>query len=492
MKKQLLLTLSLVVFICFSCKKSESNKVIDSSTQTTIVNKKQTSTVESSIVTNENTTSSKNQVDKVIFNNTKVIEARILFQKSTGGTIEIFCLEPAAGVELTQAMMSRGSVRWTCLVGGAGKWKQPFLEKLLTTAHGQVLLKAEKGKPEQGAFEIEFSWDNSEFTFAELLHYAGVLPLPPYLQRQSEAADYDRYQTVYARHEGSVAAPTAGLHFTPQLLHQLQEKGIRHQFVTLHVGAGTFQPVKSERMQDHPMHREWIEITKADIENLIQHSSDPVIPVGTTSLRTIESLYWMGVKAMLNPAATLQQLEVQQWEAYDLPLQTATAAEALKALLGWMEQQKTDQLICHTQILIAPGYRLRIATALITNFHQPNSTLLLLVAALLGDEWKNIEAFWQSPHTMQPPEGESLTDFAARVIHSWESLIDNTKPGHKVIICHGGVIRILIAHLLQLDWRTPALFKQLHIDYASCTRIEIGHYDGALPIVKWIGVIASN
>ena len=326
----------------------------------------------------------------LVFNNTKVIEARILFQKSTGGTIEIFCLEPAAGVELTQAMMSVGSVRWTCLVGGAGKWKQLFLEKQLSTAQGQVLLKAEKLKQEQGTFEIEFSWDNSEFTFAELLHYAGVLPLPPYLQRQSEAADYDRYQTVYARQEGSVAAPTAGLHFTPQLLHQLQEKGVRHQFVTLHVGAGTFQPVKSERMQDHAMHREWIEISKADIENLIQHSSDPVIPVGTTSLRTIESLYWMGVKAMLNPAATLQQLEVQQWEAYDLPLQTATAAEALHALLGWMEQQKTDQLICHTQILIAPGYRLRIASALITNFHQPNSTLLLLVAALLGDEWKKI------------------------------------------------------------------------------------------------------
>lgn len=326
----------------------------------------------------------------LVFNNTKVIEARILFQKSTGSTIEIFCLEPAAGVELTQAMMSRTSVRWTCLVGGAGKWKQPFLEKNISTAHGELLLKAEKLKQEQGTFEIEFSWDNSQFTFAELLHYAGILPLPPYLQRQSEAADYDRYQTVYARQEGSVAAPTAGLHFTPQLLQQLQEKGIQHQFVTLHVGAGTFQPVKSERMQDHPMHREWIEVTKDDIENLLQHIHDDVIAVGTTSLRTIESLYWMGVKAILNPGATLQQLEVQQWEAYDLPLQTATATETLQALLNWMRQQKTEQLICHTQILIAPGYRLRMATALITNFHQPNSTLLLLVAAVTGDDWQTI------------------------------------------------------------------------------------------------------
>ncbi len=326
----------------------------------------------------------------LVFNNTKVIEARILFQKDTGSTIEIFCLEPAAGVEVTQAMMSHGSVRWTCLVGGAGKWKQQFLEKKLNTPHGVVILKAEKIKQAQGSFEIEFSWDNSYFNFAELLHYAGILPLPPYLQRQSEAADYDRYQTVYARHEGSVAAPTAGLHFTPQLLQQLQEKGVQHQFVTLHVGAGTFQPVKSERMQDHSMHREWIEVAADDIENMINHINDPVIAVGTTSLRTIETLYWMGVKALLNPTATLQQLEVQQWDAYDLPLQTATASEALQALLHWMQQHNTPQLICHTQVLIAPGYQLRIASAIITNFHQPNSTLLLLVAAITGNDWRMI------------------------------------------------------------------------------------------------------
>lgn len=326
----------------------------------------------------------------LVFNNTKVIEARILFQKDTGSKIEIFCLEPAAGVELTQAMMSQGNVRWTCLVGGAGKWKQQFLEKPLQTPKGAVLLKAEKKNVQQGSFEIEFSWDNTYFTFAELLHYAGVLPLPPYLQRQTEAADYDRYQTVYARQEGSVAAPTAGLHFTPQLLVKLQDKGIKHSFVTLHVGAGTFQPVKSTTMQDHPMHREWIEVDADAIEELVQQLPKPIIPVGTTSLRTIESLYWMGVKALLNPNATIDLLEVQQWDAYDLPLQNASAKDALQALLDWMKQQQLKKIICHTQVLIAPGYKARVAAAILTNFHQPSSTLLLLVAALIGEDWRKV------------------------------------------------------------------------------------------------------
>lgn len=326
----------------------------------------------------------------LVFNNTKVIEARIIFYKSTGSVIEIFCLEPAAGVELTQAMMSQGTVRWTCLVGGAGKWKQQFLEKNLSTPKGEVLLKAEKLKQEQGSFEIEFTWDNEHFTFAELLHFAGVLPLPPYLQRQTEAADYDRYQTVYARQKGSVAAPTAGLHFTPLLLHQLQERGIKTQFVTLHVGAGTFQPVKSETMQQHNMHREWIEITSDAIENFSNNLKNTIIAVGTTSLRSIESLYWMGVKAIMNPNASIEELEVQQWDAYDLPKQEVSAEEALQALLGWMKRNALDQLICHTQILIAPGYKARIASAIITNFHQPNSTLLLLVAALIGDDWRRV------------------------------------------------------------------------------------------------------
>lgn len=326
----------------------------------------------------------------LVFNNTKVIDARILFQKDTGSTIEIFCLEPAAGVELTQAMMSQEKVRWTCLVGGAGKWKQQFLEKELRTPKGTILFRAEKINQQGGSFEIEFSWDNNWFTFAELLHFAGILPLPPYLQRQSEAADYDRYQTVYARHEGSVAAPTAGLHFTPQLLLQLQEKGIKHSFVTLHVGAGTFQPVKAATMQDHPMHREWIEVNTDTIAELMEQLPQPVIAVGTTSLRTIETLYWMGVKALLNPNATLEELEVQQWDAYDLPLQDASTKEALQALQNWLQKQGRDQIICHTQILIAPGYSARVASAIITNFHQPNSTLLLLVAALIGDDWQKV------------------------------------------------------------------------------------------------------
>ncbi len=326
----------------------------------------------------------------LLFNNSKVIEARILFQKDTGSTIEVFCLEPAAGVELTQAMMSTGNVRWTCLVGGAGKWKQQFLEKLLQTPKGNVVLKAQKLQQQQGSFEIEFSWDNNYFTFAELLHYAGILPLPPYLQRQTEAADYDRYQTVYARQEGSVAAPTAGLHFTPHLLVQLQEKGVKHAFVTLHVGAGTFQPVKAATMQDHAMHREWIEVNADTIRALLQQIPNPVIAVGTTSLRTIESLYWMGVKALLQPQATINELEVQQWDAYDLPLQNASPTDALQALLTWMQQQQLEKIICHTQVLIAPGYTARVAAAILTNFHQPNSTLLLLIAALIGYDWRKV------------------------------------------------------------------------------------------------------
>lgn len=326
----------------------------------------------------------------LVFNNTKVIEARILFQKSTGSTIEIFCLEPAAGLELTMAMISQRSVRWNCLVGGAGKWKQQFLEKQLDTPKGTVLLKAEKIKQEQGSFDIEFSWDHPDFTFAELLHFAGVLPLPPYLQRQTEAADYERYQTVYAMQEGSVAAPTAGLHFTPLLLQQLQESGIKKQFVTLHVGAGTFQPVKSETMQQHNMHREWIDISAEAIQTLHDQLPQPVVAVGTTSLRSIESVYWMGVKALFHPSATMEELEIQQWDAYDLPQQNIPAAEALAALLQWMKQHSLQQLICHTQILIAPGYKPRIAAAIVTNFHQPNSTLLLLVAAFIGDDWRKV------------------------------------------------------------------------------------------------------
>ena len=326
----------------------------------------------------------------LLFNNTRVIEARIFFEKSSGSIIELFCLEPADDLELTQAMMSRGKVRWNCMVGGASKWKQSLLEKKLHTNNAELSLFAELIERKPNNFLIEFSWQDDQLTFAEVLHSAGVLPLPPYLQRQTEEADYERYQTVYAKHEGSVAAPTAGLHFTDPLMNELKEKGIDEEFVTLHVGAGTFKPVKSDTMQEHEMHKEWIQVKRSAIETILNSQSKKIIPVGTTSLRTLETLYWMGVKANRNPAAAIEELEIQQWDVYDLPAQDLCAEKSLQSLLSWMQEHEQDELICHTQILLAPGYQMKMADALITNFHQPNSTLLLLVAALIGEDWRKV------------------------------------------------------------------------------------------------------
>lgn len=325
----------------------------------------------------------------LLFNNTKVIEARIFFQKPTGGVIEIFCLEPAYNKEVTQAMISKGKVQWNCMIGGASKWKEPVLEKKIEAAGNTIHLFAQIKERLPDCFVIEFSW-HEEFAFGELLHYAGVIPLPPYLHRNAEKADYDRYQTVYAKTEGSVAAPTAGLHFTPQLLNELTEQGILMEQVTLHVGAGTFKPVKSETMKDHEMHKEWIQVNKTSIENILNYHPEGIIPVGTTSLRTLETLYWMGVKALMNPDAGIEELEVKQWDAYELTAYNVSTEQSLQALIGWMNDRRLEQLVCHTQLLVAPGYKLRIADALITNFHQPNSTLLLLVAAFIGDNWRKV------------------------------------------------------------------------------------------------------
>jgi S-adenosylmethionine:tRNA ribosyltransferase-isomerase len=326
----------------------------------------------------------------LLFNNTKVIEARIFFQKPTGGVIEIFCLEPAHNAEVTQAMMSKGKVQWNCMIGGASKWKEPVLEKKIEVDGNTIQLFAEIKERLPDCFVIEFSWHHDSYCFGELLHHAGVIPLPPYLHRDADKQDYERYQTVYAKNEGSVAAPTAGLHFTPQLLEELTAKGVLMEHVTLHVGAGTFKPVKSETMKDHEMHKEWIQVNKTSIENILNYHPEDVIPVGTTSLRTLETLYWMGVKAFLNPDATIEELEIKQWDAYELNAEKISTEQSLQALIGWMNDHGQEQLICHTQLLVAPGYTPRIADALITNFHQPNSTLLLLVAALIGDNWRTV------------------------------------------------------------------------------------------------------
>jgi S-adenosylmethionine:tRNA ribosyltransferase-isomerase len=319
----------------------------------------------------------------MVFNDTKVIEARLIFHKPTGGQIEIFCLEPL-DTEPTRAMMQEGSASWKCLVGGAGKWKQGNLIK--EWPGGKLFAEKEGAVPD--GYRIRFTWVPEHFHFAEVLHQAGLIPLPPYLHRSVSELDAQRYQTVYARFEGSVAAPTAGLHFTPEVLESLRVKGVQTDFVTLHVGAGTFKPVKSERMEDHVMHAEWTRVSLRFIQSLRKalQVGSPVIAVGTTALRTLESLYWLGVKVMQGGEPT----GLDQWEVYETLRQDIAPVIALEHLVKWLAKQGDEQLMSRTQLLIAPGYQLRMARALVTNFHQPGSTLLLLVAALVGGDWKQI------------------------------------------------------------------------------------------------------
>lgn len=324
----------------------------------------------------------------LVFNNTKVVEARLLFQKSTGGVIEIFCLEPGEGyIDITTAMFQTRKVLWKCLVGGASKWKPgQVLQKKIEG--NDLILEARFIEKKSDHFIIELSWNDDTISFAEVLHAAGVIPLPPYIKRKAENSDAERYQTIYAAHDGSVAAPTAGLHFTNDVLKSLQQKNISLNYVTLHVGAGTFKPVKSERMEEHDMHAEFIDVSKEFIENLISNLDKNIIAVGTTSLRTIESLYWLGVKYLQLPTT---EFVLNQWEVYDtLNDFVVPPSDALNALLKKMQERNESRIITKTKIIIAPGYELKIANGIITNFHQPQSTLLLLVAAVIGDDWKKV------------------------------------------------------------------------------------------------------
>jgi S-adenosylmethionine:tRNA ribosyltransferase-isomerase len=327
----------------------------------------------------------------LIFNNTKVVEARLIFTKPTGGQIEIFCLEPDDQyADITTAMLQKGKVLWKCLVGGAKKWKEEPLSKLIKYDEYDVIIEAKKIEQKTDCFIIELSWNNPNATFAEILHIAGLIPLPPYINRDAEEADKHTYQTIYAKYDGSVAAPTAGLHFTEELFEKLANKNIQRDFVTLHVGAGTFKPVKAATMDEHEMHSEFIDVRIELIEHLLQHHPKPIIAVGTTSLRTIESLYWLGVLVSIKRAKVNEKIpSLSQWDAYDLP-QNLSSVAALTALANWMKSKQLKRLITKTQIIIAPGYQLKIAQGLITNFHQPQSTLLLLIAAIVGDDWKMI------------------------------------------------------------------------------------------------------
>ncbi|MBC3541472.1 S-adenosylmethionine:tRNA ribosyltransferase-isomerase [Rufibacter sediminis] len=327
----------------------------------------------------------------LVFNDTKVVQARLRFQKPTGGMIELFCLEPLEPVrEVQQAMQQTYSVVWKCLVGNNKRWRDGRLEMPLGPFPSDGSLWAERLAPAEEGFAIHFTWSPGHRTFAEILDMAGLLPLPPYMNRDVEEADQDRYQTVYASEAGAVAAPTAGLHFTPEVLEQINARGHQQAFVTLHVGAGTFKPVKAELMEYHYMHGEQLSVSRAFVEQLLYHGPHPVIAVGTTSMRTLESLYWLGTGLSLGilPGES-EELLVPQWFPYEVRT-TLSVQEALEAVLYHLDSRRLTHLHATTRILIAPGYQFKICTGLVTNFHQPQSTLLLLVSALIGPSWQKV------------------------------------------------------------------------------------------------------
>jgi S-adenosylmethionine:tRNA ribosyltransferase-isomerase len=322
----------------------------------------------------------------VVFNNTKVVRARLLFPKETGAFIEIFCLEPDSRYkDITTGMTQTHEVYWRCMVGKADKWKEKDLHLSLPSHHITVTATIQERLSD--CFIIHLSW-GTDLSFAEILHLAGAVPLPPYIKRKANKNDSENYQTIYSKTEGSVAAPTAGLHFTPEIFEDFKCKNISYDFVTLHVGAGTFKPVKSETIADHTMHAEWLDVSIEFLDHLStalkQHKK--IVAVGTTATRTMESLYWLGVKVCLTPEIDTTELTIHQWDAYELygDIDTITA---LSALSNYLQKQLFKRLITKTSLLIAPGYSWRIVKELITNFHQPDSTLLLLVAALVGEDW---------------------------------------------------------------------------------------------------------
>lgn len=321
----------------------------------------------------------------LVFNNTKVIHARLRFQKTTGSIIEIFCLEPYRQ-PLSQAFEQRSHASWLCFVGNNKRWREGDLSGQCLVNNQPCTLSATRRSAVDNAWIVDFHWSGN-FSFAEVIEAAGIIPLPPYLHRDADAFDATRYQTVYALHEGSVAAPTAGLHFTPTLLDTLRTKGFPTEYLTLHVGAGTFKPVSSNTIGDHVMHSESIFASADIIQHIIDHQGHPLVAVGTTSVRTLESLYWFGVQLANQP--NLDSMHVLQWDPYTLDDHALPASVALSNILQWLHRRGEHHLSGTTQLLIAPGYRYRVVNGLITNFHQPKSTLLLLVAALIGDQWRD-------------------------------------------------------------------------------------------------------
>jgi S-adenosylmethionine:tRNA ribosyltransferase-isomerase len=329
----------------------------------------------------------------LVFNNTRVIRARLHFRKKTGALIEIFCLEPTNPSDYSLSFAQTSLCHWKCIIGNLKKWKEEILEQPIVINHSIILLKAEKIGLIEGGNEISFSWDNPQYTFSEILEACGNIPIPPYLNRESEEKDLVSYQTVYSKIKGSVAAPTAGLHFTEKVFDSLTEKGIGYEELTLHVGAGTFQPVKTDTLSEHKMHTEHFVVSHHFIKKLIAHEGK-IIAVGTTSVRTLESLYQIGRKILNEGTLLPEMLAVKQWEAYESDCNTYTAKDILTAISDYMERYHLSELNTSTQIIILPGYDFKIIDGLVTNFHQPKSTLLLLIAAFLGDDWK--KTYWHA------------------------------------------------------------------------------------------------
>ena len=327
----------------------------------------------------------------LIYNNTRVINARLRFRKETGSTIEIFCLEPILPRDYEQIFQTTGHCVWQCLVGNSKRWKHGPLSQVLTVDGKEITLTVTRGEQRGNAWEIAFDWNGHErqCTFADVLDAIGEIPIPPYLNRGTEESDSADYQTVYSHIDGSVAAPTAGLHFTDEVLAECDNRGIRRRELTLHVGAGTFQPVKSEHIGDHPMHYEFISVPRAVIEDII-NAPGPIIAVGTTSVRTLESLYYIGQILEEKPEACEEALTVTQWMPYTTPCEISTE-RALHNIVDYLDRHHADTYMGSTQLMIAPGFQYRIVDGMITNFHQPQSTLLLLVAAFVGNNhWRTM------------------------------------------------------------------------------------------------------
>ena len=327
----------------------------------------------------------------MIFNNTKVIQARLRFHKETGALIEVFCLEPIDPADYAMNFQQTRQCSWLCMIGNLKKWKDGTLRQEVEVKGKRVVLTATREEVRGTAHRIDFYWGDDGLTFADILEVFGELPIPPYLNRATVENDKVTYQTVYSKIKGSVAAPTAGLHFTDRVLEALDRKGIEREELTLHVGAGTFKPVKSEKIEGHEMHAEWISVNRSTLEKILKHDCK-AIAVGTTSVRTLESLYYLGEIIKKNPDAEQVDLHVSQWAPYEGD-HSMTTAESLQTIIDYMVCHQLETLHASTRIIIAPGYEYRVVKKMVTNFHQPQSTLLLLVSAFVHGDWRTIYDF---------------------------------------------------------------------------------------------------